>query len=275
MQRLSLVDESFDLNLTKEYSLSIQVSLDGFSFSILDSTRAKVICLYHQDTFTSEPGFHLKKINTIYDEVDLLARPYKNTKIFFSAPDKTTLVPIALFNQDLTEDLYRTTFDAGKNSKILSSLVPEMASYAIYEVDHAVYTLLREKHPGTVMQNDIVLSGYGNLPGIALLKVRILRKQVAILSLNDHISFYNSYYYEGENDMLYYILGAIKNMDLKPEAIILDGMVNKRENIYHRLKQYFEHVDLTVNNPRIHYSHLLDHLPDSRFVNLFNSFSFA
>ena len=275
MQRLSLVDESFDLNLTKEYILSIQVSLDGFSFSVLDSIRKKVICLYHQDTFTSEPGFHLKKINTIYNEVDLLALPYKKTKIYFSAPDKTTLVPIAVFNQDLVEDFYRMTIDAGRNSKILFSLVPDMASYAIYEVDHAVHTLLQEKHPESVMQNDIVLSGCGCPPGITLMKIRILRKQLVILTLNDHINFYNSYYYEGENDMLYYILGAIKNMDLKSEAIILDGMVNKNESIYHRLKQYFEHVDLTVNNPRIHYSHLLDHLPDGRFISLFNSFSFA
>ena len=275
MQRLSLVDESFDLNLTKEYILSIQVSLDGFSFSVLDSIRKKVICLYHQDTFTSEPGFHLKKINTIYNEVDLLALPYKKTKIYFSAPDKTTLVPIAAFNQDLVEDFYRMTIDAGRNSKILFSLVPDMASYAIYEVDHAVHTLLQEKHPESVMQNDIVLSGCGCPPGITVMKIRILRKQLVILTLNDHINFYNSYYYEGENDMLYYILGAIKNMDLKSEAIILDGMVNKNESIYHRLKQYFEHVDLTVNNPRIHYSHLLDHLPDGRFISLFNSFSFA
>ncbi|MGV8137613.1 MAG: DUF3822 family protein [Mangrovibacterium sp.] len=275
MQRLSLVDESFDLNLTKEYILSIQVSLDGFSFSVLDSMRKKVICLFHQDTFTSEPAFHLKRINTIYDEVDLLSLSYKKTKIYFSAPGKTTLVPIAVFDQDLAENFYRTTIDAGRNSKILFSLVPDMASYAIYEVDQAVYALLQEKHPESVMQNDLVLSAYGCPPGIKLVKIRILRKQLVILTLNDQINFYNSYYYEGENDMLYYILGVIKNMDLKPEAIILDGMINKHESIYYRLKQYFEHVDLTINNPRIYYSHLLDHLPDSRFINLFNSFSFT
>lgn len=131
MQRLSLVDENFDLNFTKEYILSIQVSLDGFSFSILDSVKKKVICLYHQDTFSNEPGFHLKKLNSIYDEVDLLALPYKKTKIYFSTPDKTTLVPIAIFSQELAEDFYRLTLDTGRNSKILFSIVPDMASYAV------------------------------------------------------------------------------------------------------------------------------------------------
>jgi len=273
MQRLSLVDENFDLNLSKEYILSIQVSLDGFSFSILDSTINKVICLYHQDTFTNEPGFHLKKLRSIYDEVDLLALPYNKTKIYLSAPDKTTLVPIAIFSRDLTEDFYRLTLDTGRKSKILFSLIPDMVSYAVYEIDHAVHTLLQEKHPGCIMQNDLVLSVFGCPRGITLMKVRILKKQLVILTLQDNINFYNSYYYENENDMLYYILGAIKNMDLKPETIILDGMVNKHEGIYYRLKQYFEHVKIASNNPRIHYSNLLSRLPDARFVNLFNSFS--
>ncbi len=273
MQRISLVDESFDLNLSKDYILSIQVSLDGFSFSILDSIRNKVICLYHQDTFTTEPGFHLKKLNTIYDEVELLGLSYKETKIYISAPDKTTLIPIAVFNQGLAEDVYRVTFDQSRNGKILFSLIPELASYAVFEIDHNIYNLLKEKHPECRLQSDMVLAVSGVPAIVPVLKIRVLRKQLAILSLNDHISFYNSYYYEGENDMLYYILGAVKNLDLKPEQIILDGMVNKNEAIYFRLKQYFADVQLTANNPRIHYSQLLKHLPDSRFVSLFNSFS--
>lgn len=274
MQRLSLVDESFDLNFINEYILSILVSQDGFSFSILDTVSNKVICLYHQDTFTNEPGFHLKKINTIYNEVDLLTFPYKETRIFFSMPDKTTLVPIAVFNQNLAENFYRLALNPGRNSKILFSLVPEMASYAVYEVDRAIHDVLQEKHPVSFMQNELVLSGYNCPPGIALLKVRILRKQLSIMALQDHINFYNTYVYEGENDMLYYILGTIENMDLKPEAIILDGIINRHEAIYHRLRQYFDRVELADKNPRIHYSRLLDQLPDARFVSLFNSLSY-
>jgi len=105
------------------------------------------------------------------------------------------------------------------------------------------------------------------------MKVRILRKQLVVLTLQDNINFYNSYSYEGENDILYYLLGAVKNMELKPEAVILDGMVSQREGICHRLRQYFEHVELAGNNPQVHYSRLLGQLPNARFTNLFNSFS--
>ncbi|MGD9557539.1 MAG: DUF3822 family protein [Mangrovibacterium sp.] len=273
MQRLSLVDESFDVKLTREYNLSILVSQDGFSFSILDAAKKRAICLFHQDTFTTEPGFHLKKLSSIYDEVELLSLPYKKVKIFFSIPEKTTLIPIEVFQAGLAEEFYRLTFDPGRNGKILVSLVPEMAGYAIYEIDRAIHGLLQEKHSGAPMQNELVLSAFGCPAGVPLLKIRILRKQLVIQSLQDELNFYNSYYYEGENDMLYYILGTVKNMDLKPETLILEGMISQRESVYHRLKQYFNRVEVAVNNPRIQYCQLLQRLPDARFTNLFNSFS--
>ena len=40
---LSIVDETFDANISSSYFLSIQASLDGFSFSILDPIRNKYI----------------------------------------------------------------------------------------------------------------------------------------------------------------------------------------------------------------------------------------
>ncbi|MEL7586687.1 MAG: DUF3822 family protein [Prolixibacteraceae bacterium] len=274
MQRLSLVDESFDLNFINEYILSIQVSLDGFSFSILDAVSNKIICLYHQDTFTTEPGFHLKKISTIYNEVDLLTFPYKETRIFFSAPDKTTLVPIAVFSPELAEDFYRLTLAPARNSKILCSFLPGMGSWAVFEVDRTVHSLLEERHAGAFMQSDLVLSGLGCPEEKTAIRVKVLRKNLVIQTLHDQTNFYNSFYYEGENDMLYYILGTAQNMNLKPDLIILDGMVNRHESIYHRLRQYFEHVEIAKANPHVRYSDLLRQLPDARFTNLFNSFSY-
>jgi len=49
MHNISLIDETLDKNLTANYNLSIQVSLDGFSFCIKDLIRNKYIVLKHID----------------------------------------------------------------------------------------------------------------------------------------------------------------------------------------------------------------------------------
>ena len=273
MQKLSLVDETFDFNLTTEYNLSILVSLDGFSFSILDSIQNKVVCLYHQDIFTNEPDFHLKKIKSGFEEVNLLDLPYKKVRIYYSAPGKTTIVPAAAFRPELAADFYRLTFETDRNSSLMHRYIPSLDICALYEINHSLCSFLKEKYPEIEIQHDLILSGYDLQQGKPLLKIKILRKQLEIIaSTGKGISFYNSFYYEGENDMLYYILGTVKQINEQPDKVILDGMVNKHADIYHRLRQYFEQVHVADNNRNIHYSYLIERLPDARFTSFFNSF---
>ena len=275
MQKLSLVDETFDINLTSEYLLSIQVSLDGFSFSILDSIQNKVVFLYHQDTFTTEPDFNLKKIKSVFDETDVLGFPYKKIRIYYSSPEKTTLVPPEIFRPEQLPDFYNITFGIDDHNEIRHSFIQSLNNYAIYGINKLLLSFLKEKYPEIEIQHELALSGYNLQNGKTIIKIRILRKKMEIIITGKKTSFYNSFSYEGENDMLYYILGVAKNLEEQPESIILDGLVNKHSEIYHRLRQYFSHVSIMEYNSSVNYSYLIDRLPDARFCNLFNSFSCA
>ncbi len=273
MQKLSLVDETFDINLTSEYFLSIQVSLDGFSFSILDSIQNKVVYLYSQDTFTSEPDFHLKKVKSVFDETDVLGFPYKKIRIYYSSPEKTTLVPPEIFRPEQLPDFYNITFGIDDRNEIRHSFIQSLDNYAIFGINKLLLSFLKEKYPEIEIQNELVLSGYRLQNEKKAIMIRILRKKMEIIVTSPKISFYNSFSYEGENDMLYYILGVAKNMEEQPEIVILDGLVNKHSEIYHRVRQYFNHVSIMGYNSNVNYSYLIDRLPDARFCNLFNSFS--
>ena len=274
MQKISLVDETFDLNFTLEYKLSIQLSLDGFSFSILDTIQNKVIYLYHQELFDTAPDFLLKRLRSIYEESDLLHLPFKKTSVIFVIPNRTTLVPDEIFQSQNAPEYVNGTMMPSENTTIKSSFISPLKYWAVYEIPAMIYSFLEEKHPGAKFMSDLNLS----LPRIAgtksLLKVTVLKKHLIISGIDEMgLHFHNSFFYDGENDMMFYILGSVKASASEPQKILLDGMVNKHATIYHRLKQYFTDVEIASNPKNIHYSYLFDKLPDARFVNLFNSFS--
>ena len=273
MQKISLIDETFDLNYTSEYILSIQVSLDGFSFSILNTAQNKVVYLCHQDIFATEPDFQYKKLKSIYKESDLLELPYKKTRLYFSIPEKTTLVPVKLFKTDTATELYGLTFGLDKQTEVQSRYLPCLDAFAVFGIQKSILGILQEKHPGIEIQNAIKLSACFANDDKQTLKVSVLRKHLMILSVHTGLHYYNCFYHENENDMLFYILAAAKSLDEEPSTIIMDGMVNKHSEIYHRLRQYFADVQIAGSNKNIGYSHLIERLPDARFVNLFNSFS--
>ena len=269
MSHLSIIDESLNIEYSKNCILSIRISPDGFSFSILDSINKRVIALFHQDTFNKEPEFQLKKIRTIYDEVELLSYDYLNTRIFSLIPEKTTLVPKDVFVPYLTENFFRLAHTPSKNGKVMSSFIPTFKSYAIYEMYRPLIAFLGEKHQYANFYNELVASVYNIDFQSSFLKVTILKEQIVILAFDQDSTFYNSYYYEGENDLLYYTMGVVKNLKLDIDTIHLEGIINHRESIFHRFKQYFNKVNIVKTEAGLIPS--LQQLPDSRFVSLFNS----
>lgn len=276
MQRLSLVDETFDLNYTLEYILSIQISLDGFSFSILDSVQNKVIYLYSQGLFEAEPEFLLKRLQAIYDDVDLLNLPYKKVKIFYLNPGRTTLVPDELFDEDKCQDYIKAAFQPQDKRLIKHSHHKSIKYWSVFELPEILAKFLEEKYPKAQLVTDLDLTIPTELNPQRILKILVLKKHLVLTGIDEFgLNFYNCFYYDGENDVLYYVLGSIKNMEAEPEQILLSGEVNKYSTIYHRLKQYCTNVEIETNPKQIHYSYLFDKLPDARFVNLFKSFTCA
>ena len=269
MSRLFIIDESLNQKFTDNYILSINISSDGFSFAVMDSVSKKIIALFNQYAFSKEPEFQFKKIKALYEEIELLNLNYLNTKIFFRIPDKTTLVPKDVFVPYLTEDFFNLVYTPSANGKILSSFIPALKSYAIYEIYKPIVSFLYEKHQYANFYNDLVASAYNIDLQEPYLKVTILRDQVVILTINEGNTFYNSYYYEGENDLLYYTLGIVKNLNLDTDTIYLEGIINHRESIFYRFKQYFSNIKITKTKATL--TMPLQQLPDSRFVSLFNS----
>lgn len=273
MQRISLVDETFDLNFTIEYLLSIQLGLDGFSFSILDSIQNKVIYLFHQELYEAEPEFLLKRLKTIYAESDLLDMPFKKTRILISAPGRTSLVPESFFQAEEAPVYQQTSFTERPEFATQYTRIPAYSQWAVFDGSRLILDFFAEKHPGAELMNDVKIVCPDFARTKNTLKVTILKKHLIITALDDKgLCFYNSFFYDTENDMLFYILGSVKHMEQEPEHVLLDGQVNKHSTIYHRLRQYFNQVEIAGNPRNIHFSYLFDKLPDARFITLFNSF---
>lgn len=274
MQKISLVDETFDLNFTQEYRLSIQLSLDGFSFSILDTIQNKVIYLFHQELFEAEPDFLLKRLKAIYEESDLLQLPFKKTRIIIVAPNRTTLVPDEIFQAESASDYLNKTMIPLEHRVAKIAFLPAAKYWAVYEIPQLISRFLEEKHPDAEFLSNLNFSIPASSGSKTIMKVTVLKKHLMVSAIDEMgLNFHNSFLYDGENDMLFYILGSVKATATEPGIVLLDGIVNKHTTIYHRLKQYFAQVELVSNPKSIHYSYLLDKLPDARFVTLFNSLS--
>ncbi|MGQ7869273.1 DUF3822 family protein [Sunxiuqinia sp. sy24] len=275
MQHLLLVDETFDLNFTQEYHLSIQFSLDGFSFCVRDGLQNKYIYLFHKE-FSGNLRFMHRKLKDIYSEFDILLADFKSTQIHYSSPGRMTLLPEGFFDEQHGQEAYELNLELSDEEELYYLPVKSYQQVLQMAIPKKVKHFFTDKHPGILIQNELVTQLSKNAKRASahpLIDIQVFRNQMT-LTLADHtIRFCNSFMYRNDNDLLYYILNVVQTEQIDDVRIQLSGRVNKRSPIYHQLRQYFKEVAITTRSTEVYYSYLFDQLPDARFVNLLNNYA--
>ncbi len=272
MQHLLLVDETFDLNFIQEYHLSIQFSLDGFSFCIRDGLQNKYIYLFHKE-FSGNPKFFHRKLLDIYSEFDILEAEFKSTQLIYSSPGKMALLPEVFFDENQGMPAYQLGLDLADDEELHYRPIKAFQAVIQFAISAKVKRFFTDKHPGSVIQNEIVpqlIRSSTKSIAYPLMDIQLYKHHLTITLMDESVRFFNSFKYRNDNDLLYYILNVVKAEKIEDIKIQLSGRVNKRSPVYHQLRQYFKNVVISTRSSEVYYSYLFDQLPDARFVNLLN-----
>ena len=116
-----VTNNSKDLNNLNDSHLSIQLSLDGFSFCIINKSLNEVtaICDYTFPNGSSNPEKHLENIKEVFNKEKLLQRRYHTTNITH-VNDLSSLVPKAFFNLEKIKSYIKHSSKVYKNDYIVN-----------------------------------------------------------------------------------------------------------------------------------------------------------
>ncbi len=275
MQKLSLVDETFDLNFTSEYHLSIQFSLDGLSFCILDGIQKKYIYLAHHPIISGDSPLLVKHIRDYYTDNEKLNKKFKSTHIIFSSP-KATFVPPSYFQENMKQPVIDLNFGKTKGETVLNNCISTFNSEFTFALSGKLHDFIKEKHPETEIKHEctpFIWNANNSVHADNFMAVLIRKDFIwLIYAEKNQIKFINSFHYQTDEDILYFIMNVVSSMKINTEStpIFMEGMVSKKTAIYHRVRQYIKHVQLSGAHSDYHYSYLFNQIPDARFVTLLN-----
>ena len=125
---------------SNQYILSIQISLDGFSFSVCDSISNKFIYLTHKP-FTKNTTI-VEQTNDILNSDTLLNLKYKNVYIALDLKP-STLIPKVLFDETQKELYYSKNYKIEANNKVYYDTIKLYDSVNLYTVDEALELSLK------------------------------------------------------------------------------------------------------------------------------------
>jgi hypothetical protein len=260
-------------------TLSIQVSLSGLSFCILNS-QANTLTYFSSVLFEKDlnPVEVLNALKNHLSTTKILQQDFATVRLVHEN-ELSTLVPKPLFNNDCLADYLKF------NSKILSNdyithddltkgdIVNVYVPYVnINNFLYDTFGTFEFNHYSTILLNAI-FELHKDKNEITMY-VNIAKQHFEIIVIKgNNLILYNTFEYSTKEDFIYYILFTAEQLELDPEAfpLVLIGNVSENDNFYNIAYTYIRHV--SVFKKRLEYTLEIEN--DETFRNNFvlqNSF---
>lgn len=244
-----------DLNTLKNNHLSIQFSLDGFSFCILNKNSNTFTKLHEYEfsyTNSKTPQALITKIAEVFDKNELLTQKYDSVSVNH-VNDLATFVPKPLFQEEKLATYVEYNNKIFKNDYFVYDELPHhqiinvFAPYVnINNFFIDFYKGFEYKHISYVLVNTI-LNTYkqGLNTNSMFINVNANHFEMIVIK-NKKFHLYNTFKYQTKEDFIYYILFTAEQLKLDVEKFNLQlfGAIDKDDVLYKIAHKYIRNVAL-------------------------------
>jgi hypothetical protein len=244
------------------YELSIQVSLNGLSFFVLNSVNSKVEFL-ESVVFDKKqtPQALLDQLTHSFNSLEGLQKQFGKV-IIIHDNELATLVPKALFDETNLVDYLKfnskilktdfITYDALAIEDIMVVYVP------FVNVNNFIFDRFGSfeyKHSTTILLNRVLTLEKNSNSLKMYLNIETSYFEIIVIE-NNKLKFYNRFEYSTKEDFIYYLLFTAEQLQLNPEEFpaVLMGSVDENDPLFKIAFKYVRHVSLLSKDAMIYSS---------------------
>jgi len=232
--------------------LSIQISLSGLSFCILDTQINTILFLKHINFEKRlNPLDVLDKLKHAFNTENILQNNFKNVCLIHDN-ELATLVPKPLFSEENLADYLKFNSKILKSDFITHDNIAINDSINVYvpyiNINNFIYDKFGAftfKHVSTVLIEQILLLEKNS--DLVKVYVNINKNHFEIVVVNkSKLELYNSFEYNTKEDFIYYLLFTIEQLKLNPEILnlIFTGDIDTKDELYIIAYKYIRFVFL-------------------------------
>lgn len=243
--------------LTSGYNnLSIQVSLSGLSFSVVNCTNNTLV-LFKKFPLIGEvktPATLEASLKSALFDSQLSKYRFKKVRLLFKN-ELSTIVPKPLFDANALKHYLRfsvkllendfLTYDEITNTDLVNVYVghKNIIKYVKNQFDNVSYT-----HYNSVLIEHAIRT-YSTKDGVHLKMILQEREFTLVVVKNKNLQYINSFTYNTKEDLVYYVLFAYEQLGLKPDKHVLE-IIGKCTMLDERFKLLYTYIrNVRLVNP--------------------------
>lgn len=205
-------DKAFDKNKTNQYRLSIQVSLDGFSFLVFSEDVKKVLASKNTAVKISSPKLISRHFNDWVNAEPLLKLPYQKVTILLFE-EHFTLIPNAtnprltteiLTNPDGERILYQNKIDS------IEAVLQFGVNDELAETVRTLFSNAEWTHPVSVLLNNFPA---GEKPNTGIL-IQSQNQYFLVLKRKNRLLLANCFRAGHSSDLIYFLVNTCRQLGI-------------------------------------------------------------
>ena len=239
--------ETPDFSKSEQYTLSIRLSADGFSFSVLNPLEDDAPWIENHEI--DESLSLTANLKRTYREVEWLSLPYRRVNVL-SAGKRFTFIPLDFFEDEQAELVFYHNHPPRENEQVLYNILHASNVVILFGIDKTAYDFLQEKHLQARFYSQAAplieyFSSKSRLGNSRKMYVQ-LRKEAADVYCDERnqLLLANTYPCAVTADRIYYLLYIWKQLEFDQERdeLHLSGFLDEKELLLSELRKYIRQV---------------------------------
>ena len=231
-----LADSSFDSNQISNLHLSIELSSSSLSYCIIDTQKYRCLLLSSQKLETDN-------LLEIFSNDDYLSQNFKSKSISF-VNFANTLVPFELYEKEDKENLFALNHELNDEVLLEDNLREEIIN--LHAVPKLFFQTIKNILPEAALrsQSSILINNFTNLN----LKVETMFLYLKdsfvniVVTKGKNLLFQNKFNYVTKEDLLFYVLFSIQELNFSNEDINTIVYGNVTEDEFSILYDYIRNI---------------------------------
>jgi hypothetical protein len=253
-----LINETlFDLEKSQEYILSIQVCLDGFSFSVVSPKDNNLVAFKKTPLEISDEKLIAQQLEEWIETNTIFQNLFKSVRVIVFQ-HKFTLVPEKLISEEIKSTIPPLLFSPQyEGFRTWENRIESSGTKLLFAIPQNLEAFLNKKFEKYKLIHPVSIIGK-QLKEIEQKHRLVLmfnsNRMYTILYNNINIELANSFKIYHANDVIYYTLAVSKQLNISPKSteVFYTGEIIGGKDTLSRLETHFALVDpFTAANPTV------------------------
>ena len=244
--------ETIDFSKSEQYTLSIRLSTDGFSFSVSNPIEKDNLHFFYHDV--DESLSLTANLKHTFQEIEWLGQPYKRINVLV-AGKRQTFIPLDFFEDEQAETIFYHNHPQRENEWVQYNILHKSNVVVLFGMDKSAHTFLHEQYPtakfyaqaSPLIEYFLSKSRLGNN---SKMYVNVRKEEISVYAYErGRLLLANSFPCKVIADRIYYLLYIWKQLafDQERDELHLSGLLDEKELLLTELRKYIRQV--FVMNP--------------------------